>query len=700
MVEAEAAVRRPVRGVTLVVVASMAALALVGLGLRSFGIAEASGVASPLAEILAFVVGVWLPLFALIYACVRSRVAVVVLAFCVGLSVNLVFLTHATPAAAVTDNSSVFTFARTSTYVPGNVDMQQNYTPSGAPTTCVAAGTNCTYFSDQFSTGQTLSAGTAQTDLYLSNSVQPITFRAGGRTWYDGNLCLTPWPQGNVVKGDVFIAACAFRGGSAVTITPPDASWTALTRIDNGTTISLATFYHVVTTSYEFSPTGNIQFALGSSQKSAGITFSYAGVDNTSPVDVENGQATATGTSHTALSVTTTSANALLITFHAVAGSTGNINQWTPPPAMSERDEGSINTGSNGSNAGLEGNELLLGAPGAIGDQTATSVFSGLGATKTIALRPATTCTVTATLKKVNPIWLRGATTKTVTSGTSVVVDVPAGTQQDDLMYVYLAFAPIGASITMPAGWTSGSSSGATGIQVYTYRRVASASEPANYTWTFNITTNIAAWAGSYVGVDTTTPTDLTSQTSDTGTPTTHTTATRLPALEDEMIVLGVAIAANVTYTSLSGMTPEGNPIAGTSTFASLGMFDGIQGPRAYINRTTTSSAGGSADMVMLTLRPSVAATTLGSGTASIAPGAPTTLVSTSLSTAATSFATGDRLELDVIAASTCAGSLSYDGASAPSKLTVAADVPEGVAGLLLLAPALPLAARWWKRRR
>jgi len=47
-----------------------------------------------------------------------------------------------------------------------------------------------------------------------------------------------------------------------------------------------------------------------------------------------------------------------------------------------------------------------------------------------------------------------------------------------------------------------------------------------------------------------------------------------------------------------------------------------------------------------------------------------------------------------------CATWLSYDGGSQPSKLTVATVVPEGVAGLLLLAPALPFGARWWKRRR
>jgi hypothetical protein len=633
----------------------------------------------------------------------RRRMTAIILAFTLGLGTNVVFLAHAVPAAAVTDNSSVFTFARTTGYVPANTDMKQNYAPSGASTTCPAAGTICTHFSDQFTTGQTLNAGTATADLYLSSSVPTVTFRGGGNSFIDTTVCAPTWPgnSGLVAKGDVMIAACAFRGGSTVTITPPDASWIPLTRIDNGTTISLATFYHVVATSYETTGTGNIQFTLGSSQKNANALYSYTGVDNTNPIDVQNGQATSTGTSHAALGVTTTSTNDLLITFHAVAGSTGNINQWTPPAAMSERAEGSIATGSNGSNASLEGNELLLGAAGAVGNQTATSVFSGLGVTKTIALRPATTCTVTATVKKVNPIWLRAASTKTVNSGTSVVVDVPAGTQLNDVMYVYLAFSPIGASITTPTGWTAASSSGATGIQVYTYRRVASASEPANYTWTFNITTNIAAWAGSYVGVDTTTPTDTTTQTSDSGTPTTHITSTKLIALEDEMVILGVAISGNVSYTSVSGMSPEGNPVAGTSTFASLGMFDGVQGARAYINRTTTSSAGGSADMVMLTLRPATPATTLGSGSVTINLPSGTTLASTgSFSTSAATFATGDQLELDLVASSACAGSLSYDGASEPSKLTVATIVPEGVAGLVLLAPILPVGLRWWKRRR
>src|SRR5205823_5063985 len=46
---------------------------------------------------------------------------------------------------------------------------------------------------------------------------------------------------------DVMLAGFAVRGGSGTTITAPDATWNAVTRIDNGTTISIVTFWHAVT---------------------------------------------------------------------------------------------------------------------------------------------------------------------------------------------------------------------------------------------------------------------------------------------------------------------------------------------------------------------------------------------------------------------------------------------------------------------
>jgi len=94
---------------------------------------------------------------------------------------------------------------------------------------------------------------------------------------------------------------------------------------------------------------------------------------------------------------------------------------------------------------------------------------------------------------------------------------------------------------------------------------------------------------------------------------------------------------------------------------------------------------------------------TLGSVTTVLGRVATPTLRSVSIATSAATFATGDRLQLDVVVPNdsvNCSVRLSHDDPAAPSKLTVATIVPEGVLGLLLLAPALPFAARWWKRRR
>jgi len=72
------------------------------------------------------------------------------------------------------------------------------------------------------------------------------------------------------------------------------------------------------------------------------------------------------------------------------------------------------------------------------------------------------------------------------------------------------------------------------------------------------------------------------------------------------------------------------------------------------------------------------------------------------MSTNAVTFATGDRLVLDIQwPASNCANTtLSYDSTSTPSQVTVATIVPEALGGLLLAAPGVPLLIAWRRRRR
>ena len=141
--------------------------------------------------------------------------------------------------------------------------------------------------------------------------------------------------------------------------------------------------------------------------------------------------------------------------------------------------------------------------------------------------------------------------------------------------------------------------------------------------------------------------------------------------------------------------------------FVTLGINHSLQGQATTsIVKTATSSVSGSGTNLIFALNPlSSNTTSLGSTTVSISSPSGPTLVSTgAFALASTTFAAGDHLILDISVPddpNNCpAVAVSYDSTGQPSKLTIATIVPEGVLGLLLLAPALPLGARWWKRRR
>jgi len=170
----------------------------------------------------------------------------------------------------------------------------------------------------------------------------------------------------------------------------------------------------------------------------------------------------------------------------------------------------------------------------------------------------------------------------------------------------------------------------------------------------------------------------------------------------NEMIVTAYGVAANNPgWTPPTGMTERLDLVNGTgTTFVSVEQDDVLQtASGATGTLTATSSVGGGGGAITVALRPGKL---LGSGTDQITGPTAATLASSMLTTSAVTFAAGDQLELEVLAPNDSANGapwLSYAGESQPSKLTMATVVPEGVVGLLLLAPALPFGARWWKRR-
>ncbi len=675
------------------------AAGIITVGALSIRAAATSGTTTENDLIVPAIVGTAVPLLilALGWLRLRRRMTAIVLAFTLGLGTNVVFLAHAVPAAAVTDNSSVFTFANTSAFVPGSDDMKQNYTPSGSASTCTLARSTCTFFSDQFTAGQTMNAGTAQADLYVSSSVPAITRQAQGGIQTTSNQCGSGLAHAAVSTGDVLLFACTFRGGTGTTITSVPSGWNLIgARVDSTTTISLVVYSHVVSNGAT-EPSQNT-WGLSASVKLLAYYMNFSGVDNTNITDGEANQATPSGTSHTALGVTTTVANDVLLTFH----STAICANWTAPAGMTEVLDSTGCTNGASTNVDIEINQLALGAAGATGNKIATSDAAAFGVTKTIALRPSTSCTLTATLNKVSPPTLRATTTKTVASGTSIIMDTPAGTQLNDVMLVAIGF--IGsATLTAPSGWQSmavNTNFNGTSMEMITYRHNAGASEPATYTWTLSATLPIVGWEGSFIGVDATITSYDKIINSSTAATTTHTTNTVTTTVPVDLVWVAYFINASATFTTPTDLTAAG---ASTGTNATIANFYGFQPTASLVSaKTSTSSVSGAAVNTLHTLKPAAGAfATLGSGSASVTAPSSTGLVSTGgFSTSAATFASGDLLQLDITAGGDCSATLSFDAATVESKLTVATIVPEGVAGLLLLAPALPLGARWWKRRR
>src|SRR5256712_2839668 len=164
-------------------------------------------------------------------------------------------------------------------------------------------------------------------------------------------------------------------------MTPGQNGWTLVLRIDNGTSASMAIYWKAadsnesgrVCESYNgagydwaFTPTSGTKTMVGS-------ISAYSGVNTTTPIDVENGLATASSTTHSTPSITTTVANAMVVASFAVNNSNATTNQWTQPAGMTERID-------RGPTPAIESAELLQASSGATGVKTATAVRSGGGA--------------------------------------------------------------------------------------------------------------------------------------------------------------------------------------------------------------------------------------------------------------------------------------------------------------------------------
>jgi uncharacterized repeat protein (TIGR01451 family) len=215
-----------------------------------------------------------------------------------------------------------------------------------------------------------------------SISLRGATSAAGG----GGTLAISK--PANVISGDVLVAGISFRDGSTISVTPP-AGWTLVRRTDQAAEIGLAVYYKVAGAS---EPASYAWTASPAASMAGGIQ-AYSGVDSTTPVHVEAGQATPSGTTHPTPSVNTTVTNTMIVTTHAARRGGGT---WTPPTGMTERYD--IRTGP----VAIEGNDVPQATAGSSGAQTATLSNDGVGVTHILALKPPAPNFTLA--KTVNPV--------------------------------------------------------------------------------------------------------------------------------------------------------------------------------------------------------------------------------------------------------------------------------------------------------
>jgi MSHA biogenesis protein MshQ len=168
-----------------------------------------------------------------------------------------------------------------------------------------------------------------------------------------------------------------------VTLTPP-AGWTLVSRTDNtnSNANSLAVYIKVAGASEPATYT----WGVSSSSGATGGIQSFAGVDISSPIDVQNGQTTASGLAHASPSVTTTVANAMLVTSHAFASAA----TWTSPSGMAQGFTASSIAAPNSVGISMQCNFVIQATAGTTGAKTATAGNDAdVGNGHILALRPA-----------------------------------------------------------------------------------------------------------------------------------------------------------------------------------------------------------------------------------------------------------------------------------------------------------------------
>jgi hypothetical protein len=200
----------------------------------------------------------------------------------------------------------------------------------------------------------------------------------------------------------------------------------------------------------------------------------------------------------------------------------------------------------------------------------------------------------------------RSDTSAQVTLGTSITLTKPSGTASGDVL---VAAVDIGGTttVTAPSGWTLvRSTTSGTSLTQAIYVHVAGTSEPSSYQWRFSSARLASAVMAAYIGVNTTTPVDVSSGGSSSNSssdvaPSVTTTAA------GELLIGVFGEAANASVTPPTGMLEQVEQLAGTGNNRVVVELSDQQlgAAGATGNRTATLNKSGANVGQLITLRPS-----------------------------------------------------------------------------------------------
>ncbi len=204
------------------------------------------------------------------------------------------------------------------------------------------------------------------------------------------------------------------------------------------------------------------------------------------------------------------------------------------------------------------------------------------------------------------------ASSSTATDGgptTQIVVPVPAGVVAGDTMVAGVTTRGT-PTITVPAGWTQvASQANGTTSRTTVFRRVATAAEPASYTFTWTGNQKAAAGIVAYAGVDPANPVDVTA-TSTGASSTTHTAPSVTTTGINRMLVAVYGLGVTTTATPTAPLVERvdvTNPVALNAVTTIIGERP-TPAAGATGTSTVTSAAAATDSAFTIALRPDTTA--------------------------------------------------------------------------------------------